>query len=64
MNISEIVEQNIDIFHKNPAHQRAILSNPDNLPHRAAIQVGPETLDLLVSAVRTKDGTYLGPILR
>ncbi len=59
-----MVGQNIDIFHKNPAHQRGILSKPDrNLPHRAQIQVGPETLDLLVSPVRDKSGKYLGPMV-
>jgi len=61
--ISEVVGANIDVFHKNPAYQRGLLANPDNLPHRALIQVGPETLDLLVSAVNNADGTYLGPMV-
>jgi len=61
--ISEIVGQSIDIFHKNPAHQRKILSDPRNLPHRANIQLGPEVLDLLVSAIYDNDGNYLGPMV-
>lgn len=61
--VSQIVGQNIDVFHQNPAMQRKILANPANLPHRAQIQVGPETLDLLVSAVSDQDGTYLGPMV-
>ncbi len=61
--VEEIVGQSIDIFHADPAFQRGILSNPNNLPHQAQIQVGPETLDLLVSAVRDKDGSYLGPMV-
>jgi methyl-accepting chemotaxis protein len=62
--VEEIVGQSIDVFHKNPAHQRGLLSNPDrNLPHRANIQVGPEILDLLVSPVRDKSGKYLGPMV-
>jgi methyl-accepting chemotaxis protein len=61
--IREVVGANIDVFHKNPAYQRGLLANPDNLPHRALIQVGPETLDLLVSAVNNADGTYLGPMV-
>ncbi|TDI63437.1 MAG: methyl-accepting chemotaxis protein [Alphaproteobacteria bacterium] len=53
----------IDIFHKNPEHQRRILADPANLPHNAKIKLGDETLDLRVSAIRDKDGTYLGPML-
>ena len=59
----EIVGQCIDIFHKNPAYQRRVLANPDNLPHRATIEVGPEKLDLLVSAITDDQGTYLGPMV-
>ena len=53
----------IDVFHKNPAHQRAMLADPGNLPHNATIQVGPETLSLQVSAIRDTDGSYLGPMV-
>jgi len=59
----EIVGQCIDIFHKNPAYQRRVLANPDNLPHRATIEVGPEKLDLLVSAITDDQGNYLGPMV-
>ncbi|MDJ0950846.1 MAG: methyl-accepting chemotaxis protein [Alphaproteobacteria bacterium] len=60
---SELIGQCIDIFHKNPAHQRSILGNPDNLPHNAQIQVGPEILDLLVSAIHDQAGNYMGPMV-
>lgn len=60
---AEIVGQSIDIFHKNPAHQREMLKNPDNLPHRAIIEVGPEKLSLLVSAIRDHAGEYIGPMV-
>ena len=59
----QLIGQSIDIFHKNPAHQRNLLSNPKNLPHKAQIKLGTETLDLLASAVMDKDGGYLGPML-
>ena len=59
----EIVGRSVDIFHKQPEHQRQILSDPKNLPHRANIQVGPETLDLLVSAIYDQDKNYLGPMV-
>ena len=59
----EIVGKNIDFFHKNPAHQRGILSRPQDLPVRADIELGPEKLDLLVSASHDSDGTVMGPLV-
>ncbi|HYH50120.1 MAG TPA: methyl-accepting chemotaxis protein [Acidimicrobiia bacterium] len=56
----DIVGSSLDIFHKNPSYQRGILSSDSNLPRRANISVGPETLDLLVSPIRDKDGNYIG----
>ena len=59
----EMQGQCIDIFHKNPAHQRSLLSDPKNLPHKALISVGPEILDLLVTPINDKNGNYIGPML-
>ena len=59
----EMIGQSIDIFHKDPAHQRRILADPKNLPRQARIQIGPEHADLLVTAMLDQDGQYLGPIL-
>ncbi|MFQ5506954.1 MAG: PAS domain-containing protein, partial [Planctomycetota bacterium] len=61
--VDQIVGSSIDIFHKNPAHQRKILSDPKNLPHRANIEIGPEVADLLVSPIYDQDGDYLGPMV-
>jgi methyl-accepting chemotaxis protein len=61
--VDDMIGQSIDIFHKNPAHQRKILSDPKNLPHTAQIQVGPETLALLVSPLFDESQNYLGPML-
>jgi methyl-accepting chemotaxis protein len=60
---SEMLGQSIDIFHKDPSHQRRMLANDKNLPHRARIQLGPESLDLLVSAIYDKDKKYAGAML-
>jgi CheY-like chemotaxis protein len=38
----------IDVFHKAPSHQRQLLRNPANLPHKATIKIGEETMVLLV----------------
>ena len=56
----EIVGSSLDIFHKNPAYQRGLLSDEGNMPRRANIQVGPEILDLNVSAIRDANGDYIG----
>ncbi|HWA47082.1 MAG TPA: methyl-accepting chemotaxis protein [Dongiaceae bacterium] len=61
--VDKLMGQTIDIFHKNPAHQRKLLADPKNLPHKAKIKLGQETLDLRVSAIRDKDGKYQGPML-
>ncbi|TWT32207.1 Biofilm dispersion protein BdlA [Posidoniimonas corsicana] len=55
-----IVGANIDIFHKNPSHQRGLLANPANLPVHTQIKLGEEILDLLVSAITDKAGDYIG----
>jgi len=56
----DVVGSSLDVFHKNPAYQRGLLAVADNLPRRANISVGPETLDLLVSAITDKKGQYIG----
>ncbi|WP_236761729.1 putative bifunctional diguanylate cyclase/phosphodiesterase [Agrobacterium tumefaciens] len=58
-----LLGSSIDVFHRHPEHQRRILSDPKNLPHNARINLGPEVLDLKVSAIMADDGTYLGPML-
>jgi methyl-accepting chemotaxis protein len=59
----EVLGQSVDIFHKDPAHQRAILSDPKNMPYNANINLGEHTLDLRVSAMMATDGSYLGAML-
>ncbi|GEO99494.1 methyl-accepting chemotaxis protein [Methylobacterium haplocladii] len=58
-----MVGSSMDVFHKNPAHQRAIVGNPDRLPWRTKIRLGPKTLDLHVTAVRSTSGEYLAALL-
>ncbi len=61
--VDQIVGTCIDIFHKNPEHQRRLLGDPSNLPHHTVIELGEEKLDLQVTAIRDKAGTYLAPML-
>jgi methyl-accepting chemotaxis protein len=60
---TEVLGASIDVFHKNPAHQRKILADPKNLPVRATINIGPEVADLLVTAIYDGDRNYLGPMV-
>lgn len=58
--VDKMMGQCIDIFHKNPAHQRELLKDPSKLPWRATIKVGSDNLDLLASPIRNKNGDYIG----
>ena len=60
---SKIIGANIDQFHKNPQHQRQLLSNPSNLPIKTDIQVGGLTFSLQVSAQVDAQGNYTGNTL-
>jgi methyl-accepting chemotaxis protein len=55
-----IVGQCIDIFHKNPAHQRRLLEDPRNLPFETDIQVGPLRFHIRASAIIDLKGNYVG----
>lgn len=58
-----ILGQSIDIFHKHPEHQRRMLADAKNLPHTAIIQLGPETMSLMISAIYDQQRNYLGPMV-
>lgn len=55
--------QSIDIFHRQPGRIRTMLADPANLPHKARVRMGPEVLDLNVSALRDASGGYVGAML-
>ena len=61
--VDEMLDHSFDVFHKNPRHQRNMLADASRLPHRTKIKVGPETLDLQVTAVNDRKGNYIGPML-
>ncbi|BDG70958.1 methyl-accepting chemotaxis protein [Roseomonas fluvialis] len=58
-----MIGQTIDIFHKVPGRIRTMLADPANLPHKARVKMGPEALDLNVSALRDSQGNYVGAML-
>ncbi|MGG5823695.1 methyl-accepting chemotaxis protein [Falsiroseomonas sp. HW251] len=59
----QLVGQSVDIFHRHPEHQRALLSDPSRLPHSARIRFGTETMELKISAIRDAAGDYAGAML-
>lgn len=61
--VDQLLGQSIDIFHKNPEHQRRMLADDRNLPHSAKIKLGNETLSLLVSPIYDHNKSYIGPMV-
>jgi methyl-accepting chemotaxis protein len=61
--VENLIGRSIDMFHAKPEHQRRLIADPRNLPITTKIKVGPETLDLLVTAITDSNGKYLGPMV-
>lgn len=67
--VHQMVGQSIDIFHKNPSYQRAILADHKNLPRRAIIDIGDDKMELSVFPIFDQDpkpgerGEYLGAMV-
>jgi len=59
----EVLGSSIDIFHANPEYQRRLLTTDENLPIRTNIAIGPESAELLVSAIYDAKGRYIGPMV-
>ncbi len=58
-----LVGESIDQFHRNPAHQRAILSDPSRLPIKAEINIGELEFEVNASMLTGPNGEYLGNIV-
>lgn len=61
---SKIIGTCIDTFHKNPSHQRQLLSDPSRLPYRTDITVGDLKFALNVGAVYDSERRYVGNVLQ
>jgi methyl-accepting chemotaxis protein len=60
--VAALIGSNIDVFHKDPAHQRQMLVNL-NATHRATIRVGGRTFDLAATPLKTRDGKRVGTVV-
>ncbi len=55
--------QHVGVFQGDAAKAERILGNPDGLPRRDQLRIGEEVLELCASALRDRDGHYVGPML-
>jgi methyl-accepting chemotaxis protein len=53
----------IAAIHPDPQAMVAVFADPGAMPHRSRIHLGGETLELSVTALRTAEGAYAGPML-
>jgi methyl-accepting chemotaxis protein len=60
--VASLIGSNIDVFHKNPAHQRKMLDSL-KATHRATIKVGGRTFDLVATPIKGKDGKRSGTVV-
>jgi methyl-accepting chemotaxis protein len=60
--VAKLIGSNIDVFHKNPAHQRQMLDSL-KATHRATINVGGRIFDLTATPVKQADGTRVGTVV-
>ncbi|MBP9708179.1 MAG: PAS domain S-box protein [Oligoflexales bacterium] len=63
VSVDKIVGGSFDVFHKNPSHQKKLVADDRNLPHKAQIKVGQNILSLLATAVYDNRKNYLGPMV-
>ncbi|MEY4631172.1 MAG: hypothetical protein RIQ81_1292 [Pseudomonadota bacterium] len=61
--VDKLVGEKIDIFHRDPSRIRKIVADAKNLPHKANIKLGNETLHLLASPIVDDNGNYIGPMV-
>jgi methyl-accepting chemotaxis protein len=61
-NLKSLLGNSIDQFHKNPAHQRGILTNFTST-HKAEIKIGTRSYGLIANPVINEKGERLGSIV-
>ncbi len=59
----QIVGQSIDIFHKNPNHQRNLVNDERNFPFEGTIRVAEESFTLKASRITDDEGRFAGTLV-
>ena len=57
--VASLIGRNIDAFHKNPAHQRAMLARLSSV-HRTTIKIGTRAFDLIATPLFKANGERVG----
>ncbi len=60
--VDKLIGSNIDIFHKNPSHQKMMLERL-TAPHHARIKVGKRQFNLIASPVSDDKGIRIGTVV-
>ncbi|TXH89733.1 MAG: PAS domain-containing protein, partial [Rhodoferax sp.] len=60
--VSKVVGSSVDIFHKNPQHQRGLLSRLQQ-PHRATIKIGGRTFALIATPILDAQSAREGTVV-
>jgi methyl-accepting chemotaxis protein-1 (serine sensor receptor) len=60
--VRKVLGSSVDIFHKNPAHQRSMLAAMQGT-HRAQIEIGGRTFGLVATPVKDEAGARIGTVV-
>ena len=60
--VDTLIGTNIDVFHKNPSHQRQMLQSLSSV-HRATIKIGKWSFDLVATPLKKADGSRAGTVV-
>jgi len=63
LNPQNLIGVCIDMFHKNPAHQRGLLSDPARLPIKTDITIGELKIQLIVDGIFDDRKKHIGNVL-
>ena len=58
-----LIGKNLNLFYADPMLPKGIIDDPNKLPHRSVINIGPEKLEILIGAIFDDRGSYLGPMI-
>ncbi len=61
-NASSLLHQNMDVFHVDPSHQRAILSRLTN-SYKSEVKAGKRTFNLTANPIKNSRGERLGTVV-
>jgi methyl-accepting chemotaxis protein len=60
--VDRLIGTNIDVFHKNPSHQRQMLQSLKSA-YRATIKIGKWSFDLVATPLKNPDGSRAGTVV-